>query len=105
MSLFINNEKYQEKCHLFADFSDFLGILGVSSDNLGTLSIGTRLLPGILVPDSPREVGGRWVKVGGSRESMLDDLVTWLIQVHHVFFFRNSASRGVATLKMDSSLG
>ncbi len=57
------------------------------SDDLGTTSIGTRLLLGILVPDSLRKVGGRWVKVGGSRESMLDDLVTWLIQVHHVCFF------------------
>ena len=52
-------EKYWEKCRLFADFSDFLGILGVSSDDLGTLSIGTRLLLGILVPDSLRKVGER----------------------------------------------
>ncbi len=43
---------YQATDRLLADFSDFLGILGVSSDNLGTVLISTRLLLGILVPDS-----------------------------------------------------
>ncbi len=49
----LNKEKCEEKNHLFADVSDFLWIiLGVSSDNLGTVLISTRLLLGILVPDS-----------------------------------------------------